>query len=201
MYEFIRGVVQRSLPGVVILDAGGVGYRLQTPLSTTSRLGPPGTEATLLVHHTINADQGEQRLYGFGTEDERKLFRLLIEVKGIGPATALTVLCAAEPERLAELIAAGDVASLKRFKGIGPKGAERIVTELRDRVAPWAKGRAAPETAEATPDSATQTDAVLALQALGYPGPRSQQAVQKAIRELGETAPTEDIVRKALQSV
>jgi holliday junction DNA helicase RuvA len=201
MYEYIRGVVQRSLPGVVIIDAGGVGYRLQTPLSTTSRLGPPGTEATLLVHHTINADQGEQRLYGFGTEDERVLFRLLIEVKGIGPATALTVLCAADPERLAELIAAGDVASLKRFKGIGPKGAERIVTELRDRVAPWAPARATAEAADSGPTSAIQTDAVLALQALGYPGNRSQQAVQKATKELGESAATEAIVRKALQLV
>jgi holliday junction DNA helicase RuvA len=201
MYEFIRGVVQRSLPGVVILEAGGVGYRLQTPLSTTSRLGPAGSEAMLLVHHTINAEQGEQRLYGFGTEDERTLFRALLEVKGIGPSTALTVLCAADPERLIELIASGDVAALKKFKGIGPKSAERIVMELRDKVAPWAgSGRATAAAGSSNqPASPALTDAVLALQALGYPASKSEEAVRKAAGKLGEDTETEALVRKALQ--
>jgi holliday junction DNA helicase RuvA len=199
MYEFIRGKVHTALPGVAVLDVGGVGYRLQVPFSTSSRL-KPGAEAQLLVFHTINAEQGEERLFGFATEDERRLFRMLLEVKGIGPATALQVLCAADAEQLIQLIANADVAALKRFKGIGPKSAERIVTELRDRLAAWST---APRAADAAPAPAGSkaADAVLALIALGYPPQKSEDAVRKALDKLGEAATTETIVRSALQQV
>lgn len=200
MYEFIRGKVHTALPGVAVLDVGGVGYRLLVPISTSSSL-KPGTEATLLVFHTINTEQGEERLFGFATEQERRLFKLLLEVKGIGPAIALQVLCAADAERLIELIANADVAALKRFKGIGPKSAERMVTELRDRVAPWAKGAAASGAAPAIKPDSPAADAVMALLALGYPAHKSEEAVRKATGKLGEDAGTEEIVRRALQLV
>lgn len=200
MYEFLRGKVVTALPGVAVIDVGGMGYRVLAPFSTTTRL-KPGAEVTLLLFHTINAEQGEERLYGFSTEEERRLFRALLEVKGIGPATALQVLCAADAPRLIELIASADVAGLKKFKGIGPKSAERIVTELRDKVAPWAKGSVAPAAGTPIrPDSAA-ADAVLALIALGYPPAKSEEAVRKAAAALDESASTEDIVRKALQLV
>lgn len=200
MYEFIRGKVHSALPGVAVLDVGGIGYRLLVPISTSSRL-KPGVEATLLVFHTINAEQGEERLFGFATEQERRLFRLLLEVKGVGPATALQVLCAADAETLVELIANADVAGLKRFKGIGPKSAERIVTELRDRVAPWAKGAPLSGAAAAIKADSPAGDAVQALVALGYPPQKSEEAVRKATAKLGEAAGTEDLVRRALQLV
>jgi Holliday junction DNA helicase RuvA len=78
MYEFIRGKVHTALPGMAVLDVGGVGYRVLVPISTSSRL-KPGTEATLLIYHTINAEQGEERLFGFHTEEERRLFRALLD--------------------------------------------------------------------------------------------------------------------------
>ncbi len=200
MYEFMRGKVVSALPGVAVLDVGGIGYRVFVPFSTSGKLRA-GAEATLLLYHTINAEQGEERLYGFGTEDERRLFKALLDVKGIGPATALQVLCAADADRLIELIAGGDVAGLKKFKGIGPKSAERIVTELREKVAPWAKGAivigSGPPIA---PDSAAG-DAVLALIALGYAPAKCEEAVRKSAGSLGAKASTEDIVRKALQLV
>jgi Holliday junction DNA helicase RuvA len=200
MYEFIRGQVHSALPGVVVLEAGGVGYRVLVPLSTSSRL-KPGTQATLLIFHTINAEQGEERLYGFHTEEERRLFRALLEVKGVGPATALQVLCAADADRLIEVIAKADVAGLRKFKGIGPKTAERIVAELRDKVAPWARGVVhAHGGAAIAPDSAAG-DAVLALVALGYPAVKSEEAVRKSIAAIGDEASTEAIVRRALQLV
>ena len=122
MYEFIRGKIHSMLPGTVILEAAGVGYRIQVPLSTSVKL--KGGEALLLVHHTINAEQGEEKLFGFLTDRERDLFRALITVKGIGPATAITVMCAADPDQIIQLVAAADVAALKKFKGIGPKTAD-----------------------------------------------------------------------------
>ncbi|MCL4731952.1 MAG: Holliday junction branch migration protein RuvA, partial [Planctomycetes bacterium] len=98
MFEFIRGRVHKVLPGLAILEAGGVGYRLQVPLTTSARL--TGPEATLLVHHTLLPEQGEERLYGFATEREREFFRSLLEVKGIGPTTALQVTLCLSDTRL-----------------------------------------------------------------------------------------------------
>lgn len=200
MYEFMRGKVVSALPGVAVLDVGGIGFRVFVPFSTSGKLRA-GAEATLLLYHTINAEQGEERLYGFGTEDERRLFKALLEVKGIGPATALQVLCAADADRLIELIASGDVAGLKKFKGIGPKSAERIVTELREKVAPWAKGSAVIGSGPPIALDSAAGDAVLALIALGYPPAKSEEAVRKSAGSLGDKASTEEIVRKALQLV
>ena len=113
MYEFIRGKIHSMLPGTVVLEAGGVGYRIAVPLSTSGKL--KAGEALLLVHHTINAEQGEEKLFGFLTDRERDLFRALITVKGIGPATAITVMCAADPDQIIQLVAAADVVALKKF--------------------------------------------------------------------------------------
>ncbi|MCZ7607274.1 MAG: Holliday junction branch migration protein RuvA [Planctomycetota bacterium] len=197
MYEFIRGKIHSMLPGTVVLEAGGVGYRIAVPLSTSGKL--KGGEALLLVHHTINAEQGEERLFGFLTERERDLFRALITVKGIGPATAITVMCAADPDQIISLVAAADVAGLKRFKGIGPKTAERMVTELRDDFAKWGTRAASASARPSLPG--TSNDAILALLALGYPQNKSETAVTKAAEKLGAGATTEELVRQALQLV
>jgi Holliday junction DNA helicase RuvA len=199
MYEYIRGKIHSMLPGTVILEAAGVGYRIQVPLSTSGKL--KGADALLLVHHTINAEQGEEKLYGFLTDRERDLFRALIKVKGIGPATAITVMCAADPDEIIQLVAASDVAALKRFKGIGPKTAERMVAELRDDFSKWGTGAASASARLATPGTGTRNDAVLALLALGYPQTKSETAVAKATKKLGANASTEDLVRQALQLV
>lgn len=201
MFEFIRGRIHKALPGVAIIEAGGIGYRVQVPLSTSAKIGHAG-EVTLLLYHTILPEQGEERLYGFATEREREFFRNLLEVKGIGPSTALQVMCAADIEELINLIVGGDVASLKKFKGIGPKTSERLVTELRDKLAPLATGPAR-NTVAASKLSQGQpaTDAVLALVALGYPQNKSEQAVAKATDALGANAKPEDLVRRALQLV
>lgn len=200
MFEFIRGKVHKALPGCVIVEAGGIGYRVQVPLSTSAKVGTG--EVTLLLYHTILPEQGEERLYGFATEREREFFRALLDVKGIGPATALQVMCAADIEELINLIVGGDVAALKKFKGIGPKTAERLVTELREKLAPLATGPARNAAASTRlPAGQPATDAVMALVALGYPQNKSEQAVAKAADALGAGAKPEDLVRRALQLV
>ncbi|MBX3474098.1 MAG: Holliday junction branch migration protein RuvA [Planctomycetes bacterium] len=200
MFEYIRGTLHKALPGIAIIEAGGIGYRIQVPLSTSSRL--QGGQVQLLLHHTILPEQGEERLYGFATDRERDFFRGLLEVKGIGPTTALQVMCAADIEELINLIVGGDVASLKKFKGIGPKTAERLVTELRDKLAPLATGPARnTQSARSLPQGQPATDAVMALVALGYPQNKSEQAVAKAAQALGTGAKPEDLVRRALQLV
>lgn len=202
MFEFIRGKVHHALPGFVIVETGGIGYRIQVPLSTSSRVGRAGSEVELLLHHTILPEQGEERLYGFASEREREFFRGLLEVKGIGPTTALQVMCAADIEELINLIVGADVGALKKFKGIGPKTAERLVTELRDKLAPHATGPARnTQSARALPAGQPASDAVMALIALGYPQNKSEQAVAKAAGALGEGARTDELVRRALQGI
>ena len=201
MFEFIQGRIHRALPGFVIVQAGGIGYRVQVPLSTSARIGNSG-DVELLLYHTILPEQGEERLYGFATEREREFFRALLEVKGIGPTTALQVMCAADIEELINLIVGGNAAALKKFKGIGPKTAERLVLELSDRLAPHATGPGRnAQSARKLPAGRPATDAVLALVALGYPQAKSEQAVAKAADALGAEAVTEALVRKALQVV
>ncbi len=199
MYEYLRGKVHSVLPGLAVIEAGGVGYRVQTPFSTSDGLAA-GQEARLLLHHTINAEQGEERLYGFGTERERELFRALLLVQGVGPSTALQMMCAATPDALIGAIADGDVTTLKRLKGIGPKRAERLVIELRERMGGLAPD-ARPASASARLSGATRRDAVLALLALGYPAAKSEQAVAAAGDKLGAAAATEALVRAALQAM
>lgn len=199
MYEYLRGKVSSVLPGLAVIEAGGVGYRVQTPLSTSDGLAA-GQEARLLLHHTINAEQGEERLYGFGTERERELFRALLLVQGVGPSTALQMMCAATPDALIRAIADGDLATLKRLKGIGPKRAERLVIELRERMGGLATDTR-PASASARLSGAAQRDAVLALLALGYPAAKSEQAVAAAGDKLGSAAATEALVRAALQAM
>lgn len=202
MYEFIRGKVHSMLPGTVIIEAGGIGYRVSVPLSTSGRVKGKGAEVLLLVHHTINADQGEEKLYGFLTDKERELFRALITVKGIGPATAISVMCAADPDEIIQHIANSDVGALKKFKGVGPKSAERMVTELRDIMGKWTVPTAGPQRAapEGVP-TGKGGDAVLALVSLGFPQAKSEKAVSKAAEKLGNGASIEDLVRQALQLV
>ena len=198
MFEFIRGKVHSALPGVVVIEAGGFGYRVRVPLSTSAKVG--AGEVTLLLYHTILPEQGEERLYGFATERERAFFCALLEVKGIGPATALQVSSAAEVEELITMIVSGDVATLKKCKGIGPKTAERLVTELRDKLAPAASGPAHSTAASGCPPAGQPAaEAVTALVALGYPRVKSGQAVAKAADALGPDAKVEDLVRRALQ--
>lgn len=199
MFEYIRGSVISAFPGLAIVEAGGIGYRVLVPLSTSGKL-KPGQEARLLLHHTINAEQGEERLYGFAMERERELFEALLLVQGVGPSTALQMLCAASPDELINAIASGDLATLKRLKGIGPKRAERLVIELKDKVAGLVQSAEAPRKAASTRAGAA-ADAVLALLALGYPRGQSEQAVDEAFKALKEGAATEDLVKRALQLI
>lgn len=196
MYEFVHGTVYSVIPGLAVIEAGGVGYRIQVPFSTSEALGGGG-EVRLLLHHTINAEQGEERLYGFLSDRERELFRALLLVQGVGPSTALQMMCAASPDQLIAAITSGDLVTLKRLKGIGPKRAERLVIELKERLQPLA---VAPRiAARQTLGTGTRHDAMLALVALGYPSAKSKQAVESAAEKLGGTAATEALVKAALQ--
>lgn len=192
MYEFIRGAVirkngvQRS-SGAVVLEAGSIGYRLAVSASTYAAV-PPGGECLLFTHHLVRDDRAE--LFGFATEEERYLFRQLLGVSGVGPAAALGLLSAYDAAVLASHIASGDAAILTRVKGIGKRTSERVIVELRDKLA-----KGATKSAAGTP-MGHRADAVLALCSLGLPRSEAESRVEKVEGDL----PTEDIVRLALRS-
>jgi Holliday junction DNA helicase RuvA len=128
----VRGPVVTRLPGDVVIEAAGVGYRVNVSTETLASLPRAGEQATLLTH-LILRDDG-MHLYGFATQAERELFLMLIGVQGVGPKVALAVLSGGAPRELLNAIATGDIARFQAVPGIGKRTAERIVVELREKV-------------------------------------------------------------------
>ncbi len=133
MIASVRGELVSRLPGDVVIEAAGVGYRLAVSSETLSAVPKVGEQATLFTHLVLRDDG--MHLYGFATETERELFLMLIGVQGVGPKVALAVLSGGRPRELLNAIAAGDAARFQAVPGIGKRTAERVIVELREKVA------------------------------------------------------------------
>jgi Holliday junction DNA helicase RuvA len=191
MIEFLQGELAAKSPGGVTVRVAGVGFRLRTPLSTFERLPREGQQTTLLVHLYVRED--ELSLYGFATELERELFRILLGVSHIGPAVALRILSSVSVADFKRYILDEDVDSLKAMvKGIGPKTARRLIAELHGPVQELAV-----EPSESMAAGGAR-DAVEALVALGESRSAAQKAVQAALKELGSEASSDELVEAAL---
>jgi len=191
----LRGILVSKQPPWLLVDVGGVGYDVEAPMSTIYDLPATGQEVTLLTHHAVKDDSVV--LYGFLKASERELFRNLLKVSGIGAKIALAVLSGVSTDEFARLVQAADVVALTRIPGIGKKTAERMVVELRDRVEGLGGGGATrPGGAAATPADA-QSEAVTALQQLGY---KPAEATRLAHQAAAEGDDAESIIRKALRA-
>ena len=197
MYDFLRGRVSSTGPSRAVLDVAGVGWLLHVPDSVGARL-KTGQDATLLVHLAVG--ETALTLYGFGTEMERRLFRRLIQVTGVGPTRALEVMSALPPEALVRAIVESDVARLSSVKGVGKKTAERLVVELRDHLREWATGLPGETGASAAGAAPSADDLVRVLTDLGAPPPAAQRAADAARKSLGPEAPFQDLLRHALRN-
>lgn len=201
MIAYVRGPIVEALPNQITVDVHGVGYKCLVPLSTYDKLAGSVGEVKLLTHHHVT--ERDHSLFGFATNEERDLFRLLMDrVSGIGPKLALAVLSGMPVSDFKDNVIRGDVAALAKIGGVGKKTAERIVLELKDKVGIVDTWQAAKGGASALdPTAAAQTDAVLGLIALGYKQSEAQRAVQDAARR-GEGAPTADrLIREALREL
>lgn len=201
MIVTIAGVLKEVNPLLVVIDIQGLGYAVNIPLTTMEKLPPPGSEVKLFTLVVYREDS--QTLYGFYSKEDRELFRLLVEkVSGIGPRIALTIMSKLSVTMLKNAIAASDVALLAKCPGIGKKTAERLVIELRDKILPAeAQTPSRPASSAAIPPLVGNTrfqDAVTALIALGYKAPEADKAVRRALTQVDEEAPTEEIIKKAL---
>ena len=197
MIYHLSGTLVEALPTQVVLDVGGVGYHVLIPLSSFDKLPPVGSQCKILTHLSIREDA--HVLYGFATDGERDLFRLLVtHVSGIGPKTALDVLSGTSVANFKACVVRGDAAALSKTKGIGKKTAERILVELKDKVGIAAAWEAASAANAPTPEQAIVNDAVLALIALGWKQADAEKA-SRAIRTSQPAAKTDEIVRAALK--
>lgn len=188
----LKGILVHKQPPWLVVDVHGVGYELEAPMSTFYDLPDVGREVALFTHYAQKEDSVS--LYGFLRESERRLFRDVQKVSGIGAKIALAVLSGTSVDAFARLVQTGDVAALTRIPGIGKKTAERMVVELRDRAADFATGGGAP--LSGVPADA-QSEATIALQQLGYK-PAEAARMARDAASAGDDAAA--IIRRALQS-
>jgi Holliday junction DNA helicase RuvA len=197
MIGFLKGRLAVKQPPMLLVDVNGVGYELEAPMSTFYGLPATGEAVALFTHLVVREDA--HILFGFGTDSERRLFRGLLKVSGVGPKIALGVLSGASVEDFLRIIEAEDVAMLTRIPGIGRKTAERIIIEMRDSVQKLSMptaGSAANALNPAAPAS-PQSEAFSALIALGYKPPEITRLLKSA-DEPGLS--TTEIIRRALKS-
>lgn len=198
MIAMLRGLLLASSADQCIIDVAGVGYLVSASARTLGNLGAVGSEVVLHIETHVREDAIQ--LYGFLSSSERDWFRLLQSVQGVGGRVALAILSVLPPAELAQAIARADKASVARANGVGPKLAQRIVHELKDKggdiaVGPLAAGGAP----VALPSAGAASDALSALANLGFKPAEASRAVALAVDELGEGAAVGELVRVALK--
>jgi Holliday junction DNA helicase RuvA len=190
----LKGILIHKQPPWLVLDVHGVGYELEAPMSTFYDLPEIGREVALFTHYAQKEDSVS--LYGFLHESERRLFRDVQKVTGIGAKIALAILSGASVADFARLVQTADVTALTRIPGIGKKTAERIVVELRDRANDYGRHGAMGAGKGAVPTDPL-SEAIVALQQLGY---KPAEALRMAEKAQAEGDDVEAIIRKALKS-
>jgi Holliday junction DNA helicase RuvA len=196
MIAHLRGTLLEKKPNLALVDVGGVGYALTIPVSTFSQLGNTGEQVSL--HTFTHVREDTLALFGFSTRGEKELFERLITVNGIGPRLAVTILSGVPTEELLGAIRTGDSKRLMRVPGVGRKGSERIVLELRDKLGPLSPEDAA--AAEPGGGGGVEQDVISALQNLGCTRDAAQTAVRKAL-EAGVAGDFEPLFRRSMELV
>lgn len=200
MIAQLSGKLISKQPNTVIIDVGGVGYEATIPVSTFYELGEPGTQVSLKIHTHVREDLIQ--LYGFWTTREKELFSKLTSVSGVGPKLAITMLSGMPAGELIQAITGNDLVRLTAMPGVGRKTAERVVVELRDKLAVLsaAEREAEPVVSldTATGGPVVRDDTVAALMSLGYPKAMAERAVSDAIREEGERT-IEAVLKRSLK--
>ena len=199
MIYCLTGKIVKKSMNAVVLSCGGVGYYAQCPASVAGALPGVGKEATLYT--VMSVTENDVSLYGFATEEQQACFEMLTAVSGVGPKVGLAILSVMEPQRVALAISAGDHKAFKAASGVGPKLAQRIVLELKDKVAKgFVDGISLEDVAGAASGETTSqssAQAIAALVSLGY----SQSEAALAISKIDATLPVEEIIKLALRGM
>ena len=199
MYAYIKGKLEAKGSDYLIIEAGGIGYRIYTSLSTIEAAGQPGQEYKVFTYLYIREDM--MSLYGFGSQEELSMFELLLTVSGVGPKAALALLSAVSPSKFGLAVITDDVKSLTRAQGVGTKIAQRIILELKDKIK---KQQLALNTntnfdnAAYSAEGSRLSEAVSALMVLGYTPAEASQAAAAAYKE---ELDLETIIKNSLKSL
>ncbi len=200
MIEFVNGILQSKQPHRVVIDQRGLGLEILVPFSTSRQLPEKGLQVQLLCH--LHWREEGPQLFGFASENERQLFRVLNQVNKVGPKLALNIMSATTPEDLASMILSEDVRRLTSLKGVGPKLASRLVVELKDSIAKLGIGAVA-STAESETDTTRipfEDDVREALENLGYTSKEISQCLKKVAGNFKADASIEEIIETVLRS-
>ncbi len=196
MISYLKGILTKKSPTEIIVDVVGVGYSVNISLSTYEQLSEINSEVLILTHHHIREDA--QLLYGFATETEREMFRMLISVSGIGPKMAQTILSGIRPDELMRTISVSAISSLTAIPGVGKKTAERMVLELKDKVA---KIEGSGKIIDLPNTGASiRSEALTALVSLGFSREKAELSLRGVLNEVnGKTISVEELIKRALQ--
>jgi len=193
MISYIKGPISFKNPTFIVVEAGGIGYRINISLNTYAKIEKSET-IKILTHLQVKEDS--HTLYGFAEEAERKLFRHLISVSGIGPSTAQTMLSAMSPEEARAAIVGENLAAFKTVKGIGPKTAKRLILDLKDKLL---KDGGATSFVAAGVDNTLRNEALSALVSLGFNKIQSQKVLSKILKEQPQVKTVEELIRLSLR--
>lgn len=197
MIYSVNGELVHKELSLAVIECGGVGYACRTTYSTLSQIGSIGSKVTLLTYMNVREDSVE--LFGFATSQELNCFKMLITVSGVGPKAALAILSDISPEKFALIIATGDAKTITKTKGIGPKIAQRIVLELKDKIAKEQQLIASGVELDFTPviEGSNSSEAISALVVLGY----SQSDATTVISKLDQSLSVEEMIKEGLKAV
>ncbi len=196
MFEYIKGTLQYKGTDYCVIDVNGVGFRIFASYITISNIGNIGDAVTLYTH--MNVKEDELSLFGFKTREELSVFNMLIGVSGVGPKMGVAILTAMSPSEFSLAVATGDFKAISKSKGVGPKLAQRIVLELKDKISKDIKAEAQVAEADFEPVETgyISNDAVSALMVLGYTSKEASKLVSKVYKD-GMTL--EETVKQALK--
>ncbi|MEX1196309.1 MAG: Holliday junction branch migration protein RuvA [Pseudohongiellaceae bacterium] len=198
----IRGILLEKQPPELLVDVQGVGYEIQAPMSTFYQLPATGSEVLLHTHFVVREDA--QLLFGFHDPQERRLFRSLIRVSGVGPKVALAVLSGMAVDEFVRTVRNNDITAIVRIPGIGKKTAERLTVEMRDNLKEWGEAAALPgstDTGTVSPRPAdTSEEAETALVALGYRPQDAARMISRVLKDNDGSLAREELIRLALRN-
>ncbi len=194
MYYYIKGTLAQKGDNFMVIDAGGVGYMIHTSLTSLQNAGETGK--TITVYTYLNVREDAMDLFGFTTLEEKNMFMNLISVSGVGPKAALAILSVTTPARFAVAVVTNDVKTITKASGVGPKLAQRVILELKDKLK--TEDLQLDEDIEAGEiPSDNKNEAISALVVLGY----SPNDAQKAVKGIDGSLTVEEIIKKALSSL
>lgn len=201
MIAYIKGNLSFANPLFVVIETGGIGYKIFIPASLFSKL--PQLQEEIVLHTSFVIREMSQTLYGFLTEQERDLFEALMNVTGIGPKLALSIIGHLPGAELHHAISNHDIPTISKVPGIGKKMAERLIIEMRDKISTIINLNPSDFAVHATFDPRAQrvNDAMSALINLGYTQVTAQKAIKKTLKDLPETADLSELITSALQNL